>query len=116
MSGHLHLRQRKGMAGADLPRLGILRDFAEEGWPSMDLCAEMLTDQLRQHYLERLSVAPMCPPYRRRFQRVPWLGRRRAAFNADRMLNRLWDYPRYARSQRVCADVFHVVDHSYAQV
>lgn len=101
---------------ADLPRLAILRDFVEEGWPSMELCADMLTQHLQKDYRERLNVLAWCPPFRRRWQRLPWIGRRRAAFNMDRLLNRLWDYPRFVRRRTADADVFHVVDHSYAQV
>jgi glycosyltransferase involved in cell wall biosynthesis len=36
-------------------------------------------------------------------------------FNADRLVNRLWDYPRYVR-RLAGFDVFHVMDHSYAQL
>ena len=50
------------------PRLAVLRDFPEEGWPSMDLFAEML--------LTQVGAADLCPPFRRRFTRIPWLGRR----------------------------------------
>ena len=90
------------------PRLAVLRDFPEEGWPSMDLFAEML--------LTQVGAADLCPPFRRRFTRIPWLGRRRAAFNADRLLNRLWDYPRRLRRRAAEFDLFHVCDHSYAQL
>ena len=38
------------------------------------------------------------------------------AFNADRLLNRLWDYPRRLRRRAVEFDLFHVCDHSYAQL
>ena len=30
-----------------LLRLGLLRDYSDEGWPSMDLCADMLAEQLK---------------------------------------------------------------------
>jgi glycosyltransferase involved in cell wall biosynthesis len=97
-------------------RLGILSDFAEEGWPSMDLCAEMLSYHLREDFETRLALVDVRPAFRPRLQRLPWLGQKSAAFNADRLLNRLWDYPRHARRRRADADVFHVVDHSYAQL
>src|SRR5262245_33113191 len=35
---------------------------------------------------------------------------------ADRLVNRFWDYPRHLRRTKVDADVFHVADHSYAQL
>jgi glycosyltransferase involved in cell wall biosynthesis len=97
-------------------RLGIMRDYAEEGWPSMDLCAEMLTRHLRRDFDERLNLLEMRPEFQRRVQRLPWLGRRRFAFNGDRLLNRFFDYPRHVALRRDDADLFHVVDHSYAQV
>jgi glycosyltransferase involved in cell wall biosynthesis len=37
-------------------------------------------------------------------------------FNADRFLNRFWDYPRVARRIRNDFDLFHLVDHSYGQL
>jgi glycosyltransferase involved in cell wall biosynthesis len=37
-------------------------------------------------------------------------------FNADRFLNRFWDYPRVARRRKTEFDLFHVVDHSYGQL
>jgi glycosyltransferase involved in cell wall biosynthesis len=100
----------------DLPRLGIFRDFPEEGWPSMDLCAEMLTRHLRHDCGERIAALDFCPPFRPRLQRLPWIGRQRRAFNADRLLNRLWDYPRHAARCRANAEFFHLVDHSYSQL
>ncbi len=37
-------------------------------------------------------------------------------FNADRVLNRFWDYPRFARQLGSQFDLFHVIDHSYGQL
>ncbi len=105
-----------GRSGIALPRLALLRDYREEDWPSMHLCADMLTEQLRDAERERLALVDVCPPLRRRVQRLPRLGRRRSAFNADRLINRLWDYPRHVRRLAGHADFFHVVDHSYAQL
>jgi glycosyltransferase involved in cell wall biosynthesis len=103
-------------SATDAPRLALLGDFREEGWPSMDLCAEMLARHLRQDQAQRLTLVEGCPPFRARLQRLPLFGRRRAARNGDRLLNRLWDYPRHARRLHAGADLFHVVDHSYAQL
>ncbi len=89
-------------------RLAIISDFVEEGWPSMDLFAEML---LRETGGCRLS-----PTYRRRLERIPVLGRSRFARNTDRLLNRHFDLPRFLRDKVRQFDCFHVVDHSYAQV
>ena len=89
-------------------RVAILPDFVEEGWPSMDLVAEMLLANLPPGTRgERL-----CPRFRRIFGRVPGSGG--AGFNADRIVNRFLTYPRFARKQT--ADAFVVLDHSYAHL
>lgn len=97
-------------------RLGLVRDFAEENWPSMDLCAEMLAKQVAADQSSRWVVVDVCPPFRRRLQKLPLVGSRRAAFNADRLVNRLWDYPRHMAKVSSNAEVFHIVDHSYSQL
>jgi hypothetical protein len=58
----------------------------------MDLCAEMLLAHLRPTSQDRIQGEAVCPPFRRRFLRLPGLGRR-LAFNADR---------RGARVQQLC--------------
>src|SRR5262245_34803658 len=94
--------------------LAVVRDFRAEGWPSMDLCA----DQLLAHLP---AVAPgvaafdFAPPFRRRAQRFPVLGRRRVAFNADRLFNRHLTLPAVLR-RAPGFDLFHVTDHTYAHV
>jgi glycosyltransferase involved in cell wall biosynthesis len=109
------LPDRRGRYAEESPgtaaRLAVVCDFPEEGWASMDLAAEMLLRELPAGRAVRV-----CPPFRRRAGRLPWLGRRRAAFNLDRLLNRLWDYPRYLRGRREEFALFHLCDHSYAQL
>lgn len=97
-------------------RLGVVCDYPEEGWVSMDLCAEMLDKHLSEHFSERVQVTRLCPPFRRRASRFPILGRQKAALNADRAANRFWDYPRWLRTLRDDFDLFHVIDHSYAHL
>jgi hypothetical protein len=96
------------------PTLGVLCDYPEEGWPSMDLCAEMLIRHLGEHGTVR--PARVCPSFRRLTTGLPILGRRDAASNADRLLNRFILFPRYARRSAPRFDLFHVVDHTYAQL
>lgn len=96
-----------------LHQLCILPDFTEESWPSMDLCADMLMASLPSADPQFL-VRRFSPRFRRRFGRLPGMGRRGA--NADRFLNRLWDYPRQARHIASQFDLFHLVDHSYSQL
>jgi glycosyltransferase involved in cell wall biosynthesis len=114
-SGHVQPRPAPGESGAARPRLAVVCDFPEEGWPSMDLAAEMLLRELRWQR-GPLHAERVCPPFRRRLGRVPWLGRRASAFNADRLLNRLWDYPRHLRPRAGEFDLFHLCDHSYGQL
>jgi glycosyltransferase involved in cell wall biosynthesis len=61
-----------------------------------------------------LAATDLDPPFRRRFQRLPVLGSRRVAFNADRVLNRHVDLPRFLRRVAADFDLFHVADHTYA--
>ncbi len=87
--------------------------MVEEGWASMDLVALMLQQSLQA--LGGLDVTRLCPPMRRRFSPVSG-GASRQCFNADRVLNRFWDYPRWLRGKREAFDLFHIVDHSYSQL
>jgi hypothetical protein len=87
-----------------LPRLGIVCDFREENWPSMDLVADMLLSHLQADYSDAVEAFRICPPMRRRFTRERSAMRGQKAeignhtlhlapklFNADRVLNRFWD-------------------------
>jgi glycosyltransferase involved in cell wall biosynthesis len=94
-------------------RVALLADYLEEGWPSMDLVAEMLLDRLSREHSSTVDVTLIRPPLRRRLSRV---STRRLAFAVDRVAGRLWDYPRFAGELKAQFDLFHVVDHSYAQL
>ncbi len=106
------------MADAGASRLCILADPPGEGWPSMDLVAEMLERGLTHlvdgpRFREVTRVAPSLP---RLVRRLPKVGTRGAAFNVDRMLTRFGLYPLEALRQRSGADLFHVADHTYGQL
>lgn len=75
----------------------------------MDLCADMLLSHLP-------TAERVCPPFRRIAGRLPVVGKKNAAFNADRLLNRFVTFPNFARRNRGRFDCFHVVDHTYAQL
>ena len=96
--------------------LAILTDFPEEGWRSMDLCGDMLLDHLPREGPFAVEAVRLCPPFHRLATRLPSVGRWHAAFNADRLLNRFILFPRYARRTVRRFDVFHVADHTYAQL
>jgi len=83
----------------------------------MDLVADMLLERLASANPPVLEPVRVCPPFARRFTRlaVPST-RRRAAFNADRLLNRVWDYPKLLSRQCDRFDFHHVCDHAYANV
>jgi glycosyltransferase involved in cell wall biosynthesis len=95
-------------------RVAILCDFAEERWPSMDLVGDMLTESLQRYHSPALQVTKIRPHFVRRFSRVH--ARSKLAKNADRLLNRLFDYPRYLRHVLNEFDLFHVIDHSYSHL
>ncbi|HVA84580.1 MAG TPA: glycosyltransferase family 1 protein [Candidatus Binataceae bacterium] len=97
-------------------RLAVVCDYAEEGWPSMDLVGAMLCAELKLRHSAALDVTRIQPAFVRRLSRA--IGERgaRIRFNADRALNRFFDYPRALRRLRDGFDVFHIVDHSYAHL
>ncbi len=97
-----------------LPRVAIVSDFLEEKWPSMDLVAEMLYAHLHRDHANSFSTTQLCPPMRRRFTRLGQSSRH--FFNADRVLNRFWDYRRWLQERKDEFDLFHIVDHSYAHL
>jgi glycosyltransferase involved in cell wall biosynthesis len=82
----------------------------------MDLVADMLLDRLQREHAGTVRPTLVRPPLRRRVSRLPWLGRRSKVFAIDRVANRLWDYPRRIVGLAEGFDLFHVVDHSYAQL
>ncbi|MBN4002007.1 MAG: glycosyltransferase [Nostoc sp. LPT] len=97
-------------------RLGIVCDYLEENWHSMNLCAQMLLKHLQAEHLTSIQAIEVRPTFQWRCQKIPWFGKKRFTYNTDRLLNRFWDYPRYL-SQRVADfDLYHVTDHSYAHL
>jgi glycosyltransferase involved in cell wall biosynthesis len=97
-------------------RLAVVCDYAEEGWPSMDLVGEMLCAELKARHSDTLEVTRIQPAFVRRLSRAGGERGTPVRFNADRALNRFFDYPRTLRRLRGGFDVFHIVDHSYAHL
>lgn len=97
-------------------RVAIIADYLEEGWPSMDLVADMLFDRLQREHSESFVPTLIRPVLRRRAGYLP--GSRSMAWlpGFDRVANRLWDYPRHLAGLANRFDLFHIVDHSYAQL
>ena len=98
-------------------RLGLLPDFREEGWHSMDLVADMLAHEIAAGHAGEVVADSLCPSYRARLIKVPAIGRSAFARNADRVLNRMRVYPAHLRRLELSKyDVFHVCDHAYANL
>ena len=90
----------------------------------MDLVADMLLVHLKE-YAHVVEPQMIRPPMQRRLTAAACGNRSTEAsdsswsrfrWNADRLINRFWDYPHLLRRIRHEFDVFHVVDHSYAQL
>ena len=84
-------------AGTRPLRVAVISDFLEENWLSMDRCAEMLLGGLRHYHAEDVSATLVRPGMRQLFAGVPFASGAKYARNADRLLNRLIEYPRYIR-------------------
>jgi glycosyltransferase involved in cell wall biosynthesis len=95
-------------------RVAILCDFAEERWPSMDLVGDMLLENLERYHSATLQAVKIRPRFVRRFSRFRTASR--LADKADRLLNRMFDYPRCLRRVRRDFDLFHIIDHSYSHL
>jgi glycosyltransferase involved in cell wall biosynthesis len=95
-------------------RVAVIADYLEEGWPSMDLVADMLFDRLQREHSAIIAPTLVRPAMRRRVSRLR--GSNRWLPGVDRITNRLWDYPRAIAGFDARFDLFHIVDHSYAQL
>jgi glycosyltransferase involved in cell wall biosynthesis len=82
----------------------------------MDLVGDMLERHLAAKHSEAFAIEQVVPIWRARFSRLPFLGNIRLAHNADRLVNRFADFPEWIRGNRNRFDLFHIVDHSYAQL
>ncbi len=80
----------------------------------MELVAEMLLENLQRHHSSTVQAVRIRPRFVRRLSRLRRASR--LAMNGDRLLNRMFDYPRYLRRIRGDFDIFHLIDHSYSQL
>ena len=116
------VRPEEPLRATKSARLAILCDIVEENWPSMDLVGEMLCKYLQSDHANSFEVTRLSPRMRRRFtKQSSEVGSQRSGFraklfNADRVLNRFYDYPRFVRGRKSEFDLFHVIDHSYGQL
>jgi glycosyltransferase involved in cell wall biosynthesis len=96
--------------------LGVVQDFREENWVSMDFVAEMLLQQYNSTFADEVEARPILARFRRIATAPVAMRNNPRALNADRLLNRYWGYPRYLRRHLPECARYHVVDHSYAQL
>jgi glycosyltransferase involved in cell wall biosynthesis len=82
----------------------------------MDLVADMLCDRLQREHSASIVASLVRPTMRRRVGRLAGGGRLPWLPTLDRIANRLWDYPHIVRGLEAQFDLFHIVDHSYAQL
>ena len=95
-------------------KLGIVCDYLEEGWMSMDICAQMLIDRALKISDLGIQPAQIRPPFQWRLKYLQKYFPQH--FNGDRFINRFIDYPQYLRSHTTDYELFHVADHSYAHL
>jgi glycosyltransferase involved in cell wall biosynthesis len=78
----------------------------------------MLAERLASRHRDRFEVSRLRPPMVRRLSRLAYGAPGGFGHTADRLLSRHVDYPRWLRRQarRQPADLYHIVDHSYAHL
>jgi glycosyltransferase involved in cell wall biosynthesis len=81
----------------------------------MDLNGDLLYRFLAEDHAPEIAATRVRPEFRQRLMRIPML-EETVAWNADRLINRFVDYPHWLRNRRSAFDLFHLVDHSYAQL
>ena len=100
----------------DVLKVALVADYAEEGWASMDLVAEMLATWLTNAHQGEVKARLMRPRFARPLTRFGAFARSKSAFNAERALNRYVLYPLWLRRRREQFTLFHIVDHSYSHL
>jgi glycosyltransferase involved in cell wall biosynthesis len=96
-------------------RIAVIADYAEEGWPSMDLVADMLMAHLAAEHSASVDAVLIRPVMPRRLTRIA-PGTAGAPAGLDRVAARFVDYPRVLAALPASFDIYHVVDHSYAHL
>ena len=94
-AGVVHLQSGPAMRAL---RVGIVCDYLEERWPSMDLIGDMLVQTLPAVSVGKVEAVQLRPQMNRRLSRLPLIGHSTRMQLADRLTARLWDYPRLART------------------
>lgn len=100
----------------DRLKVAVVADYAEEGWASMDLVAEMLATRLASTHRDVVDAQLIRPRFVRPLTRFGSLRRSKSAFKAERAFNRYLLYPLWLRQQHGKFTLFHIVDHSYSHL
>jgi len=82
----------------------------------MDLFGDMLFQTFTAEHARAIDARQLRPAWHYRFTKLPGLGSRGFFRNADRLLNRFYDYPAWLKKHSAGFDLFHLVDHSYSQL
>lgn len=96
-------------------RVAVIADYVEEGWPSMDLVADMLVSHLAAEHAQEVEATLIRPAMPIRLTRLANPARA-VPLAFDRVAARVFDYPRALAALGSPFDVYHVVDHSYAHL
>lgn len=109
-------RTSGGLSFAPKPkRVGIVADYLEERWPSMDLAAELTSLAIARHG-EGVFHPAILRPKLPRVLRGRLSIREHGARNFDRYLGRYLSYPRWLKPRARGFELFHVIDQSYAHL
>src|SRR5687767_2405540 len=96
--------------------LAVIHDMPEEGWSSMDQMGELIASRVPMHS-GQIRTTVIRHHLVRIASRMPLGGRGNKALFADRVLNRMVLYPRRIRREvNGRYNLYHIVDHSYAQL
>lgn len=96
--------------------LAVIHDMPEEGWSSMDQMGQLVASRVPMHS-GQIRTTVIRHHLVRLASRMPLGSRRREALFADRVLNRMVLYPRRIRREvNGRYNLYHIVDHSYAQL
>jgi glycosyltransferase involved in cell wall biosynthesis len=93
----------------------VIFDAVEERWPSMEYAAEMLLKTLQAEHSDRFATVGVRPRFFRGFDKASPIDHR-GAWNANRFVTRFVSYPAELLRRRGEFDVFHIADHTYAQL
>lgn len=94
----------------------VLFDSPDEGWPSMDLVAEMLADTWKRQIGQSVAIDTLSLAMPHVARRVAPRSSAAFAHTLDRTVTRFGSYPAAALARSRGARFVHVADHTYAHL